>query len=75
VRYVLADANLVVAGRAYEGFPLLIDDDGDAMQPAQTFLWELLTLSGRTNSRKTWDVYGRAMCRSTNNLQICTNNR
>lgn len=34
VRFVLADKNLVVQGRTFEGFPLLIDDDGDAIQPA-----------------------------------------
>lgn len=61
MRFVLADSNLVVAGRVYEGFPLLINDDGDAMQPAQTFLWDLLTRAGRISSKKSWEAYGRAM--------------
>lgn len=61
MRFLLADENLVVAGRSYPGFPLLLGDDGDAMQPAQTFLWSLLITSGRTDSRKTWDCYGRAV--------------
>ena len=42
MRFVRADSNLVVAGRIYEGFPLLINDDGDAIEPAQSFLWDLL---------------------------------
>ncbi len=61
MRYILADENLVVAGRIYVGFPLLLNDDGDAMQPAQTFLWDLLGKAGRVTSPKSWDVYGRAI--------------
>lgn len=61
MRYVLADENLIVAGRSFPGFPLLLNDDCEAMQPAQTFLWWLLGKSGRSNSKKTWDAYGRAM--------------
>lgn len=61
MRFVLADKNLVVAGRTYEGFPLLINDDGDAIQPAQAWLWDLLGKSGRISSQKTWENYGRAI--------------
>ena len=58
---MLADMNLVVAGRTYEGFPLLINDDGDAIQPAQSWLWDLLGKSGRISSKKSWENYGRAI--------------
>lgn len=61
MRLILADSNLVVAGRVYDGFPLLISDDGDAIQPAQRFLWDLLLKAGRIGSKKSWEVYGRAM--------------
>ena len=61
MRFVLADSHLVVAGRVYEGFPLLINDDGDAVQPAQTWLWDLLGKSGRISSKKSWEAYGRAI--------------
>lgn len=61
MRYVLATDKLVVAGRSWKGFPLLINNGGDAMQPAQTYLWDLLGKSGRVSSPKTWDVYGRAL--------------
>ncbi|MFA7278993.1 MAG: site-specific integrase [Sterolibacterium sp.] len=61
MRYVLATDKLVVAGRSYQGFPLLINNGGDAMQPAQTFLWDVIGKGGRVDSPKTWDVYGRAM--------------
>ncbi len=60
MRFVLADKNLEIAGRTYEGFPLLINDDGDAIQPAQTWLWDILK-SGRIQSQKTWESYGRAI--------------
>lgn len=61
MRFVLADKNLVVQGRTFEGFPLLINDDGDAIQPAQNWLWHVLGKSGRTSSTKTWESYGRAV--------------
>jgi integrase/recombinase XerD len=61
VRFVLADKNLVVQGRTFEGFPLLINDDGDAIQPAQNWLWDVLIKSGRTSSKQTWESYGRAV--------------
>lgn len=61
MRFVLADMNLVIAGRVYEGFPLLIGDDGDAIQPAQEFLWYLIRSNGRIASKKTWENYGRAI--------------
>lgn len=61
MRFVLADKNLVVGGRCYEGFPLLINDDGDAIQPAQTWLWDLLATTGRISSKKSWENYGRAV--------------
>jgi len=61
VRFVLADKNLVVQGRTFEGFPLLIDDDGDAIQPAQNWLWDVLVKSGRATNPKTWENYGRAV--------------
>lgn len=61
MKYILADKNLVVGGRCFEGFPLLIGIDGRRMEPAQDFLWDLITSNGRIASRRSWDVYGRAM--------------
>lgn len=61
MRFILADKHLLVAGRIYEGFPLLINNDGDAIQPAQTWLWDLLGKSGRIQSKKTWESYGRSI--------------
>ena len=59
MRLVLADEHLVVQGRSFEGLPLLINRDGTAVEPAQTFLWELLATSGRARSPLTWAKYGR----------------
>nr|WP_229421252.1 site-specific integrase [Telluria antibiotica] len=58
---VLANEKLVVSGRTYEGFPLLLDDKSDAIQPAQRFLWELLLSPGKRNSKDTWAAYGRSL--------------
>jgi len=59
VRLVLADHHCVVQGRSFAGFPLLINDDGTAVEPAQTFLWDVLTTTGRVQSPLTWTKYGR----------------
>ena len=61
MRFLLANEKLVVAERSYPGFPLLLDDNCHAMEPAQTFLWYLLTKPGRVESKKTWEAYGWAM--------------
>ena len=61
MRYVLATDKLVVAGRSYKCFPLLINNGGDAMQPAQTYLWDLIGKGGRVSGPKTWNVYGWAI--------------
>ena len=61
MRFVLADKNLVVQGRTFDGFPLLINDSGEAIQPAQNWLWDVLVKSGRTSSKNTWENYGRAV--------------
>ncbi len=59
MRLVLADANLVVQGRTYAGFPLLVGRDGDVVEPAQSFLWDELAANGRAQSANTWAKYGR----------------
>lgn len=61
MRFVLADSNLVVHGRNFEGFPLLINDDGDAIQPVQMWLWHVLVHLGRSSSKHTWENVGRAV--------------
>ena len=37
MRLVLATADLMVEGRSFEGFPLLLADDGWPLEPAQSF--------------------------------------
>lgn len=61
MKYILADKSLLVAGRCFEGFPLLIGPDGRRMEPAQDFLWDVIASNGRIESKRSWDVYGRAM--------------
>ena len=59
MRLFLSDKNLVVQGRAFVGFPLLVHSDGNAVEPAQSFLWDVLTTNGRAQSPLTWAKYGR----------------
>lgn len=59
MRLTFATEELTVAGRSFAGFPLLIAEDGWPLEPAQTFLWEILTHSGSVESPLTWDAYGR----------------
>jgi len=60
MRLLFATGELVVGGRKYPGFPLLIDDDGSAMEPAQSFLWDHLS-HGRRQKKGTWANIGRAL--------------
>lgn len=59
MRLLLADASLVVQGRSYPGLPLLVGNDGHAVEPAQSFLWHELAANGRAQSPHTWAKYGR----------------
>lgn len=46
MRLVFATKDLTLAGRSFEGFPLLIGSDGWPVQLAQSFLWHTLIESG-----------------------------
>ena len=59
MRFVLANECLRLNGRNFAGFPLLLGDDGEPMEPAQTYLWDLLSRAGRIGSKRTWGKYGR----------------
>jgi len=61
MRYLLANEKLVVAGRAWKGFPLLLNTGGHPMEPAQSFLWDLIASNGRVSSPKSWESYGWAL--------------
>ncbi|MCU6668180.1 tyrosine-type recombinase/integrase [Enterobacteriaceae bacterium H4N4] len=61
MRLVFATKDLALAGRSFEGFPLLIGSDGWPVQPAQSFLWHILIESGESLSTLTWEAYGRRL--------------
>lgn len=61
MRLVLATADLVVEGRSFEGFPLLLNSDGWSLEPAQSFLWHTLVVNGSIESKLTWEAYGRRL--------------
>ncbi len=58
---VLATDDLVVEGRSFSGFPLLLDSEGWPLEPVQSFLWHILAATGRVESKLTWDSYGRRL--------------
>lgn len=59
MRLIFATPDFTIAGRSFAGFPLLVDDEGWPLEPAQTFLWETLTQGGSVESPLTWEAYGR----------------
>lgn len=61
MRLVFATKDLAMAGRSFEGFPLLIGADGWPVEPAQTFLWHTLVEYGESLSDLTWEAYGRRL--------------
>jgi len=61
VRLALATSDLVLEGRSFEGFPLLLDYDGWPLEPAQAFLWHVLVNRGGVESKLTWEAYGRRL--------------
>lgn len=61
MRLVFATKDLILAGRSFEGFPLLIGPEGWPVEPAQTFLWQALIESGESLSDLTWEAYGRRL--------------
>ncbi|EML3977403.1 site-specific integrase, partial [Pseudomonas aeruginosa] len=61
MRLVFATKDLAVAGRSFEGFPLLVGADGWPVEPAQSFLWHTLVESGEALSALTWEAYGRRL--------------
>jgi integrase/recombinase XerD len=75
VRLLLATRDLVVAGRSFEGFPIVLDDNCTPLEPVHSFLWSTLVEGGSLTTRATWEAYGRwiydyfAFLRATDELQ------
>jgi hypothetical protein len=61
LKLLFATKELVLDGRCFDGFPLLLNDDMTPSEPAQTFLWHTLIESGSVTSKLTWESYGRWM--------------
>jgi integrase/recombinase XerD len=57
----MATADFVVEGRSFADFPLLLNDEGWPMEPAQSFLWHALVTHGSIESKLTWEAYGRRL--------------
>lgn len=61
MRLIFATKDLNLAGRSFEGFPLLIGAEGRPVEPAQSFLWYALVELGEPLSYLTWEAYGRRL--------------
>lgn len=61
MRLLFSTSDLVIGGRAVDGFPLLIDDECAPLQPAQCFLLHALLDSGSVSSKLTWEAVGRRL--------------
>lgn len=59
MRLLFATDDLVRAGRSFSGFPLLLNNDCWPLEPAQSYLWDVLTAAGSVCSKLTWEHYGR----------------
>ncbi|MNO62003.1 Tyrosine recombinase XerC [compost metagenome] len=53
--------DLVITGRPYPGFPILLWDSMGSCVPANQFIRHYLLLRGAIRSRKSWPSIGRAM--------------
>lgn len=61
MRYLSTTGEFCFGGRPRPGFPLLLADNMEPVEPAQEYLtWKLLE-RGRHLSPLTWDAYGRRM--------------
>lgn len=58
---LFATDEFVIGGIKYPGFPMLVGDDGFAIQPAFDFLMYVCIEEGGSSSPKTWASYGYAM--------------
>ena len=47
----MATPDFTVEGRSFAGFPLLLDNDGWPLEPAQSFLWHTLVTHGSIEPR------------------------
>jgi integrase/recombinase XerD len=61
MRLIFATADFIVEGRSFDGFPILINNEGWALEPAQSFLWQVLVINGAIESKLTWEAYGRRL--------------
>jgi len=59
VRLVLTTADFRIHGVSYAGFPLLLDDGMNDVEPASSFLQDICLRSGRVASPASWKKYGR----------------
>lgn len=61
MRIIESTEDFCLAEVPYDGFPILINEEGSVIEPALFFLIHACIHRGRVASRKTWDAYGQAM--------------
>ena len=61
MKLIRGDAAFVVAGRAYTGFPIVLDDADRIVEPAHWFLLHECIERGRVASKHTWARLGQTL--------------
>lgn len=59
MRLIFATKDLELYGRNYQGFPLILNNDLEPLEPTQTFLWHIILTSGTIESKNTWKTYSK----------------
>lgn len=61
MRLVFSTKDFVLMGRPIVGLPILLDDDMQPLEPAQSFITHLLLERHGADSPLTWESYGRRL--------------
>lgn len=61
MKFIVANDRFTIHGVSYPGFPLLLDETMKLVEPATSFLLEVLLRRGRASDPETWVKYGRAL--------------
>lgn len=59
MRLVLATDDFKIHGLSFKGFPILLDDSMEIVEPANSFLIDVCITNGRAKSERSWARYGQ----------------
>lgn len=59
MRLILSSSDFLVSGISYEGIPILINNQGNVVEPALDFFISNILRNARSSDKKTWESYGK----------------